>query len=262
MLLAFKIAVAPLVICLATLASRRWGHSIGGWIVALPVTGGPVVLFLAVENGHQFGAAAARGCLSGALALVGFCLVYASCAPLGWIFSLGAGSASFVALAYLLSRFAVGPILIFGVVLVTVAVVLRVMPDSPDPASANSGGSWELVFRMSAATAVILLLTAAARQLGPALSGALAAMPVYAGTLAAFAHHCSGPPAGIAVLRGLLYGLFGYSSFFLVLEIFMAHYSLALSFTVALLGTSVIHAGSLRLMRHYTGHRRLIVRAD
>src|SRR5580704_13352247 len=44
---------------------------------SLPASSGPVVLFLTIENGAQFGAAAAAGCLSGALALVGFCVAYA-----------------------------------------------------------------------------------------------------------------------------------------------------------------------------------------
>lgn len=260
MMFAFKIAIAPVVICLATLASRRWGHSVGGWLVALPVTAGPVVFFLAVENGPQFGVAAARGCLSGTLALAVFCVLYAWCARLGWALSVGVGSAGFVALAFLLSRVPDRPFLIFGIVLATVALVLRIIPDPPSLVPANSGSYWELVFRMSAATAVILLLTATARELGPSLSGALASMPVYAGTLAAFAHYGSCPASGVAVLRGLLYGLFGYASFFLVLELCMARHSLSFSFTVAVIAAGIVHAGSLCIMTCTLGrHNRLRV---
>jgi hypothetical protein len=261
-MLVLKLAIAPLVICLATLASRRWGDSIGGWLVALPVTGGPVVLFLAIENGRQFGVAAARGCLSGAVALAGFCLLYAWCARLGWILSVGIGSAGFVALAYLLSRITVRPTLMIGIVLVVVAAVLRLIPDQPPRYSPNSPGTWGLLFRMSAATAVILLLTATGRELGPALSGALASMPVYAGTLAAFAHQSSGPESGVAVLRGLLYGLFGYSSFFLVLDLLMVRHSFALSFSVAFVATGVIHTGALRMMTYATGRQIVIERLE
>jgi hypothetical protein len=41
-LLTVKLIAAPLVILLATLAARRWGDAIGGWLVGLPLTSGPL----------------------------------------------------------------------------------------------------------------------------------------------------------------------------------------------------------------------------
>src|SRR5215218_6073961 len=34
---------------LASLAVRRWGDAIGGWLVGLPLTSGPVAAFLAIQ---------------------------------------------------------------------------------------------------------------------------------------------------------------------------------------------------------------------
>jgi hypothetical protein len=48
---AVKIAVTPLLIGGASLAGRRFGHRIGGWLVALPLTSGPVTFFLATDHG-------------------------------------------------------------------------------------------------------------------------------------------------------------------------------------------------------------------
>lgn len=67
-ILLLKLTITPSLIYLASLASKRWGHAVGGWIVALPLTAGPVVFFLALENGHAFAASAAVGCLGGGLA--------------------------------------------------------------------------------------------------------------------------------------------------------------------------------------------------
>src|SRR5579872_1514179 len=40
--LVLKLTVTPVLILTASLASRRWGESIGGWFVGLPLTSGPV----------------------------------------------------------------------------------------------------------------------------------------------------------------------------------------------------------------------------
>lgn len=44
---AMKLVVTPLLIGGVTLAGRRWGEHMGGWLVALPLTSGPVASFLA-----------------------------------------------------------------------------------------------------------------------------------------------------------------------------------------------------------------------
>lgn len=66
--LLFKVVISPSLVGLASLASRRWGEAIGGWLVALPLTAGPVVFFLAIDQGPLFARSAALGCLAGGLA--------------------------------------------------------------------------------------------------------------------------------------------------------------------------------------------------
>src|SRR5689334_11729472 len=55
----------PILILIVTLASRRLGEAIGGWLVALPRTSGPIAVFLAVEQGPQFSQVATFGSLEG-----------------------------------------------------------------------------------------------------------------------------------------------------------------------------------------------------
>jgi hypothetical protein len=45
-----KILVAPALIALASWVARRWGPSIGGWFVALPLTSGPTLWLLALDR--------------------------------------------------------------------------------------------------------------------------------------------------------------------------------------------------------------------
>ncbi|EPO5264916.1 hypothetical protein [Providencia rettgeri] len=52
-LFVFKIVITPLLLLTASLAARRWGESIGGLIVGLPLTSGPISFFFALEYGQN-----------------------------------------------------------------------------------------------------------------------------------------------------------------------------------------------------------------
>src|SRR5260370_28311921 len=82
-ILVLNLVATPLLIGMASLAGRRWGETISGWFIGLPLTSGPVCFFLAVEQGRSFAAAAARGCLAGAAAEAGVCPASASAARPG-----------------------------------------------------------------------------------------------------------------------------------------------------------------------------------
>ena len=62
-LLLLKLTLTPLLIGGASLAARRWGPSIGGWIVALPLTSGPVALYLAIDQGTAYATSTATASL-------------------------------------------------------------------------------------------------------------------------------------------------------------------------------------------------------
>ena len=64
-MLVWKLVLTPALIAAASLAGRRWGHAVSGWLVGLPLTSGPVALFLALERGTTFAADASLGSLAG-----------------------------------------------------------------------------------------------------------------------------------------------------------------------------------------------------
>jgi hypothetical protein len=59
-LFAFKLTLVPFFILALSLAGRRWGTAVSGWLVALPVVAGPIVFFIGMEQGEAFAAGAAR----------------------------------------------------------------------------------------------------------------------------------------------------------------------------------------------------------
>jgi hypothetical protein len=83
--LALKLLITPLLIAAASLAGRRWGHHVGGWLVAMPLTSGPVAFFLATDHGIPFAAHATVGMLAGTASQVAFALTYRATSRRGWL---------------------------------------------------------------------------------------------------------------------------------------------------------------------------------
>ena len=63
--LLLKVLLVPSLIALVTLAGRRWGQRLAGWLGGFPIVAGPVLLVLAIENGNAFAAEAAFAALVG-----------------------------------------------------------------------------------------------------------------------------------------------------------------------------------------------------
>ena len=253
--LPLKIALTPALIGAASLAGRRWGPAVSGWLVGLPFTSGPVALFLALEQGPAFAASVATGTLLGTAAQAVFAVAYARLAPrAAWPTSVAIGSVAFLALG--LGLRSLSPTLAPAALIALGILVagLSLMPRSAVPAAVGAARpAWDLPARMVLATAIVLALTALAPALGPLLTGLLSTFPVYASILAVFAHVLDGRPAGIAVLRGLLVGLFAFAGFFIVLGALIERAGIALGFAVALAVALAVQAASLQLVRRQGG---------
>ena len=248
--LTLKLVVTPALIGTATLVGRRWGQSVGGWLVGLPLTTGPVAFFIALEQGEAFGAAAAAGSLAGAAAEAAFAVAYGrSASRVGWLPSLLAGSAAFAAVAAVLKGSSLGPVALFGVALAVLILSLRVLPSERPGAAAAAPPRWDVPARMALATAVVLALTALAPRLGATLSGLLATYPLFAVILTAFAHRQQGAGAAASVLRGLLFGLFSFVAFCLVLSLGLVRLGIAGAFTAAVVVALLVQGASLWRLR-------------
>jgi hypothetical protein len=104
-LLAFKLLLTPLFIGGVTLAGRRWGPTVGGLLVGLPLTSGPVSVFLAIQYGPAFAARAAAGILAGHAATCLFLLTYGLLSGrLAWPRCAGAALLAFFGAVAVLDR--------------------------------------------------------------------------------------------------------------------------------------------------------------
>lgn len=234
----------------ATLLARRFGPSVAGWLVGFPFTSGPVSLFLTLEQGTAFAASAAVGSTASVVGQAGFALAYVASRRLGWLAATFVGTLAFASVGLVLSALD-PPALVLGLLAASVLVVaLQVMPAGQSAAGAvASPPRWDLASRAIVATVLVVTLTSLAPLVGPLVSGLASGFPVYATVLTVFAHRASGPEAAANVMRGLVAGLFGFASFFVVVWLALESLGPALGFVLAVLSVIAVQGVSLHWLR-------------
>jgi hypothetical protein len=249
--IAVKLVVSPLLIGAASLVGRRWGQSVAGWLVGLPLTTGPVVFFLALDYGAGFAAHAAVGAIAGTAAQAGFCFAYAQAARrFGWSRALAAATLGF-ALAAMVYKIVTPPLpVLLPIVIAALAAALWSLPrPRVEAPTAKALPKWDLPARMLVAAGIILGLGAAAPLIGPHLAGFISTYPVFATVLTVFAQRLEGEVAARRVLRGLLIGLFGFTAFFAVLALALEPLGIAAAFLCATLAALTVQGYSLSAVR-------------
>jgi len=247
-----RILLAPALIGAASLAGRRWGPAVSGWLVGLPLTSAPVTFLLALEHGAAFAASVALGTLAGTISQTLFAVVYAWLARRHrWPLAFMGGSVVFAVSTVGLAGLHVPLVPLAGVVVVALIVGLRAMPGLGPRAATPAAPlpRWDLPVRMLVATLIVGALIGVAPALGPHVTGLLSPFPVYAAILTVFAHRGQGAPAAIGVLRGLLAGLFGFVGFFVVVAGSIERLGVAGAFVIATLVALAVQLLSLQGLR-------------
>jgi hypothetical protein len=249
-LLLLKLLLTPLIVGGASIAARRWGPSIGGWIVSLPLTSGPVLFFLALEQGPSFAADATVGTVLGLLGICGYTLGYLAGSRWGAAAALGAASLGYLAVGIGVQPIVGAPFAVLVVIVVAaIAGVVRLLPVPHGPSAARVHPAWDLPARIVVGTTLVVGLTTLAPSLGPVASGIVATFPAYVSVLAVFEHLRGGRAAGLGTLRGLLTGLFGTVAFHVTIRTMVVPFGIGVAFPVAIAVTSVIGAVALRRVR-------------
>ncbi|WP_206732447.1 hypothetical protein [Janthinobacterium sp. 17J80-10] len=245
-ILSLKVALVPLLIGGVTLAGRRWGPSVAGWLSAFPIVSAPILFFIALEQGTPFAAHASVATLSAVLAILVFGVSYAWAAlRYSWIVS-----ALFSFTCYFLTvvtLFAWAPSLMAaGVsVFLALAVAPTVYPNPPASAVAPaSGARSDILWRMVAGAALVMLVTHFSSRLGARLSGLLAMFPVIASVLTVFSHIRNGTDFTIKQLRSMVLGYYAFASFCLVLALALPYMNIGLAFALSLAAAVVVQGTS------------------
>lgn len=254
-LLILKLLLTPTLIAAASLAGRKWGHTISGWIVALPLTTAPVAFLLTLQHDTQFAADTSAAILAGGFSQAAFVTAYAHTARrFRWPFALVAGTGAFVLLTIILQQVHIDLFLLWLLVMAGFVLALGVLPAYPPstPEDTSLPGTWDIPLRMAVATAYVVFLTGFSEHMGSRLTGLLAPFPLFTAVLAAFSQHTHGPAAPMKLFRGLLMGLFGYASFNFTLSYMITRvHPWGWAFVVAIGSIGVVQGFTLWLLRRH-----------
>ncbi|WP_155845375.1 hypothetical protein [Chitinilyticum aquatile] len=231
-LLALKLVLVPVLMGCISLAARRWGNRVAGFLSAFPVVAGPILFLLALEHGVQFAAQAARGTFAAVLAVMGFALGYVRMASRhGPLLSALLAFAVYALLIALLYRLAMPDTVLIP--LVIAALLLGPWLVSRISAMQARPGRFAIALRMLASAILVLLVTSLAEVFGAGLSGLFAMFPVMASVLLIGSHLQHGAVEAAACLRGMVFGWYAFAAFCLVLWLALPVSGIALSFALA-----------------------------
>ncbi|MGA3029793.1 MAG: hypothetical protein ABSE58_03510 [Candidatus Limnocylindrales bacterium] len=243
----FKIGLPVLMIGIITLVSHRYGPAVGGILGAVPAKGGPILLFLALEQNTSFAATSAAASLGGAGGCGVFCLVYALvCRRVSWPIAGAAAYAAFVVTwAVMLPIAAWGLAPAFAATAGLLLVSRRLLPKAA-PMPRRTTTASDLPTRMIAGAAMVVFVTTAGPYFGATISGMLATIPTIAAVLALFTHAQEGPDRTIGVMRGMTHGLLGFASFLTVVAATLVPLGVVRSFALAAVAVVVVQFVELR----------------
>ena len=248
-LVTLKVTLVPLLIGAITLASRRWGPAVAGWLSGLPVVAGPIMYFIALEQGAAFASQALVGMLLGVFAMLGFLLAYAWAATRwSWRVSvLCALSAYFFGVA-LLSTLELSTGAVSAMVLAVLLPAPRWFPCAVPRAVEGAAARGEIYVRMVAGAVLVLAVTYFAASFGARLSGLLAMFPVISTVLSVFSHRQCGHEFTICLLRGVVFGWYAFLAFCVVLGWALPQQGIGTAFLVASAGAALTQIVSGRLL--------------
>jgi hypothetical protein len=252
--LAAKVAGAVVIVIAAARLAERSGPFIGAMIATLPVSTGPIYVFLAIDHGAAFIAQAAVASVASTAAIVAFVAGHALAAQrLGTAGSLAVATLAWLCAALLLQlrawSFAEACLLLGGSFALAVRG-LRRFAVAAQPA-AGPRARFDLPLRALLVASVVIATSLASRAFGPSVTGLLATYPVVFTSLIVILQPRGGGAFASAVLVTGLKGLLGFGSALAVLHVAALRMGSAGALLLAL-AVAVGWNAALALMRRYS----------
>ncbi len=257
MLLILKLTIVPLFIGLITLAGRKWGSSVAGLMGAFPVVAGPIIIFIALEQGSDFASLTSISAISATACLLIFGLVYSwACIRLSWPLALLSALVAWFILALALAmtspNLSISLLIAICSLIITPFLLPRTKPTAPPKIKLH-----DLPWRMLVGALLTFSVTTLAAALGEVWSGILAVFPVIGLVLAVFTHNTLGPTHVTQVYRGMVKGLYSFATFFLTLTLLLAKTSILIatlsSITTAIATQVIIQIVFRSIAKNFSG---------
>ena len=229
-----RLALVPAAVWLASLAARRWGHAVSGYLGGMPLIGGPITLFLALDLGEEFAARSALFTLAAVLGQAAHLLAFAHVGQRHrWPLALAAGWAAFWLVSWTTTLLPLTPAFALLLALGGLAGAWRWLPATREGNTRPAVPAFELRLRLAAALALAVLIVWAAPAFGPVVSGVLLSLPVTGSIMPPFTLARYGAGSLTRLMRGFVAGLCGFSAFFFVVAARPYPTSIGITFLIA-----------------------------
>jgi hypothetical protein len=229
-----RLALVPAAVWLASVAARRWGHAVSGYLGGMPMIGGPITLFLAIDLGAEFGARSALVTLAAVAGQAAHLLAFSHVGRRrGWALALGCGWIAFFIVAFAAARLPLTPALALLIAIAGLAAAWRWLPPIRGNATLPAIPPMELRLRLVAAFVLAAFILWSAPVFGPVVSGVLLSLPITGSIMPPFTLALYGADAVARLTRGFVVGLTGFSAFFFTVAATATHWGLAGSFLAA-----------------------------
>jgi len=235
--LAAKVIGAAVIVILAARAAERAGPFFGAMIATLPVSTGPIYVFLALDHGAEFIARAAVMSVASTAAIAAFVAGHALAAQrFATAGSLAIATLTWFAVASLLQlrewSFAEACLLLAASFGLAMRGLKRFSVAAP--AAAGPRTRFDLPLRALLVAALVIATSLASRAFGPQVTGVLATYPVVFTSLIVILQPRGGGAFVSAVLVNGLKGLLGFGTALAVLHVAALHLGSALGLVLAL----------------------------
>lgn len=238
-MLALKLALVPTFLLLVSVAGRLWGPAVAGRLAGLPLVTGPILFFLALEQGTEFTARASAAALSAVFASQCCSVMYAHAAQrLPWPMALSASLSTWFLAAWLLSALPMSMPIALALALGSLALATRLFPRVTLPTVTARQSHAELICRMIAGAALTLGVTWAGEIVGERWTGLLSVFPLLGSVLAVFSHRTFGAAYAAVILRGLTIGMYSFAAFCVALSMALPAFGVGGGFVVSV-GTAL-----------------------
>ena len=205
----------------ATVTAERAGPLIGGLVATLPISAGPIYIFLAFDHGAHFVGESALGSMATNAFNIAFAVTYCLLAQKrSLMVSLGGAFASWALLSYI---FGYVPLGIWGTIvlnIVALAIGHALVAGLRHVQFPRMRTYWyDYVLRAAMVALLLGIVVTLSYHIGPAASGNLAVFPIVLSSLILILHPRVGGPATAAVLANAVIGLGGFAVAMLVLHL-------------------------------------------
>jgi hypothetical protein len=201
----------------------------------MPLIGGPITFFLALDHGAAFAARSATLTLAAICGQAAHLLAFTYLARVTrWPWALAAGWSSFVVASLIVAWAEPRPAVALVLALASLFGARLALPAENAVASHPSVPPIEMRMRLVSALALAALILWSAARFGPVVSGLLLSLPVTGSIMPPFTLSLYGADAVARLARGFLVGLTGFTAFFFVVATTLVAWGAALSFASAI----------------------------